>query len=164
MMKTALSWFSGEVANPAQRAWLRPCLRWAAEVLVVAAIVAMVSTFVLQPSVPSTASSAPQNRVTLHLAGQENALLDALRGQATLGDASASLALVSALLSRLEFSDARTENHDVEDARNLFEAIIWIDRDWDSPEYRATHLIEHLVARHCGHPVLRWHWLCNAEE
>lgn len=164
MMKTALSWLSGEVPNPAQRAWLRPCLRWAAEVLLVAAVVAMVSTFVPQPSVPSTASSAPQSRVSLHLAGQESPLLDALRGQATLGDTRASLALVSTLLSRLEPSDASAGNHDLEDARNLFEAIIWIDRDWDSPEYRATHLIEHLVARHCGHPVLRWHWLCNAGE
>ena len=81
--------------------------------------------------------------------------LDALRDEATLGDREAGPLLVTQLLDAYE----RTSDTD-----HLFEAVQWIDRGWSTGSYQQSGAATRVFERYCGHPVLRWHWLCDAGE
>ena len=83
------------------------------------------------------------------------ATLDTLRSDAFIGDADASRRLSGELLNRYE-----REHHE----DDLFEAMMWLERDWDSASYQAAGLTTRVVEHHCGHSVLRWHWLCQLGE
>lgn len=72
-----------------------------------------------------------------------------------LRDTQASVELVTALLDRYEREGDREKLH---------EALHWIDRDWDSQQYRASNVLARVFERDCDEAVSRWHWLCNASE
>ena len=81
--------------------------------------------------------------------------LDRLRDDAALGNTEASRFLLRQLL----------DNYDRgRDEAVLYEAAMWFDRDWSTPEYLSSGLSARLIARQCNHPVLRWHWLCALGE
>ena len=82
-------------------------------------------------------------------------LLDRLRDDAALGNTEASRFLLRQLL----------DNYDRgRDEAVLYEAAMWFDRDWSTPEYLSSGLSARLIERQCNHPVLRWHWLCALGE
>ncbi|MET0211325.1 MAG: hypothetical protein ABW220_19940 [Burkholderiaceae bacterium] len=83
------------------------------------------------------------------------ATLDTLRSDAFIGDADASRRLSGELLDRYE----REHRED-----DLFEAMMWLERDWNSPAYQSAGLTTRVFEHHCSHPVLRWHWLCQPGE
>jgi hypothetical protein len=78
-----------------------------------------------------------------------------LRMSAAMGNVEASRDLTAMLL---EYS-RRTGNPEA-----LHEAVQWIDRDWDTPEFLASNLVNTFVQGHCHKPVVRWHVLCNTSE
>jgi hypothetical protein len=83
------------------------------------------------------------------------AALDGLRARASGGDWDANRSLTRQLLDRFE----RTK-----DSEDLFEAMLWLEMDWDSPTLEHTQLQLRVFNRYCKHRVLRWHWLCSAGE
>jgi hypothetical protein len=82
-------------------------------------------------------------------------VLDGLRLRASGGDWDASRSLTRLLFDRYD----RTK-----DSEDLFEAMLWLDMDWDSPTPEHTQLQSRVFDRYCSHRVLRWHWLCRTGE
>lgn len=81
--------------------------------------------------------------------------LDNLRLRAASRDWDANRRLTRMLLDRYEQSN---------DSEDLFEAMLWLEMDWDSPTLEHTLLQLRIFNRYCTHRVLRWHWLCNPGE
>ncbi|CAN5855080.1 hypothetical protein BH11PSE13_BH11PSE13_11660 [soil metagenome] len=81
--------------------------------------------------------------------------VQALRRQAAAGESGATGQVASALLDRF---DASHEDGD------LFEAMVWLERDWDSNANLHAQLQSRVFERYCNHPILQWHWLCNPGE
>jgi len=81
--------------------------------------------------------------------------LQKLRLRAAGGDWPANRSLTRLLLDRF---DALHNSDD------LFEAMLWLDMDWDSPTAEHFALQERIYKRYCQHKVLRWHWICNPVE
>ncbi|MDM0050488.1 hypothetical protein [Variovorax sp. J22R115] len=79
--------------------------------------------------------------------------LDVLRDEAAIGDDSSNQELTTALLDRYELTA---------DPDDLYEAMLWIDWRWDASGNAES--AQRVAANHCGHPVLRWHWLCMPGE
>jgi len=79
--------------------------------------------------------------------------VDRLRNDAAVADAFATQLLVSLLLDRY---DANGRDDD------LYEAIIWIDRNLYLEENLT--LAGRITARYCNHRIVRWHSLCNPGE
>jgi hypothetical protein len=82
-------------------------------------------------------------------------VLDGLRLRASGGDWDANRSLTHLLFDRYD----RTK-----DSEDLFEAMLWLDMDWDSPTPEHTRLQSRVFDRYCSHRVLRWHWLCSPGE
>jgi hypothetical protein len=82
------------------------------------------------------------------------AVLEPLRMDALAGNIDASAELSQRLMDRFE----RTGDQD-----DLYEAFLWIARDWDEVAFLRSDVIQRAVS-HCDGPVLRWHWLCVAGE
>jgi hypothetical protein len=109
---------------------------------------------------PSLASPPPQSKTGPAPASSasmmiDRSALDALRGQATMGDSSAGILLVGALLDSYERAY---------DSNDLLEAVQWMDRSWATGEYQQSGLASRVFERHCNHKVLRWHSLCDHGE
>jgi hypothetical protein len=122
-----------------------------------AAVLAMPS---LRPDAAAPASGLAACPVAERLAPLQDSpaasALDALRQAVALGNEDASAALSSTLLNHYE-------QH--ADAAALFESLLWLERDLDSPRFTAFALIDRVVHGPCLHdPALRWHWLCNRGE
>jgi hypothetical protein len=111
-------------------------------------LLAPVSTSRL-PEQPAPVSTAPLPEL-LTPAG-----LDRLREETIMGDPGAGRELVAMLLERYERAG---------DTDDLFEAVQWMDRGWASGDYQQSGLASRVFERHCGHKVLRWHWLCDRGE
>jgi hypothetical protein len=84
-----------------------------------------------------------------------NDALDPVRFEALLGNTEAGAELAARLLDRFESWGARDD---------LFEAVQWIDRDWDQEPFLRRDVVQRLVLKHCDGPVLRWNWICVAGE
>lgn len=121
----------------------------AMQVLVMAALLA-----------PSLAGSPPAGKTGPAPAAStsrmtDRSALDPLRSQATMGDGSAGIVLVGALLDNYERAY---------DSNDLLEAVQWMDRSWATGEYQQSGLASRVFERHCNHKVLRWHSLCDHGE
>lgn len=119
------------------------------QVLVMAALLAP-SLAGLPPN--SKTGSAPASSVPRII---DRSALDALRDQTIMGDLSAGIVLVGALLDNYERAY---------DSHDLLEAVQWMDRGWATGEYQQAGLASRVFLRHCNHKVLRWHSLCDHGE
>jgi len=81
------------------------------------------------------------------------ARLDTLRNEAAIGDDRSNHALVDALLDGYD---------ETGDAQALLEAVVWLDRQADPTQDAAV--ARRVVTHYCGHPAMRWHWLCLPGE
>lgn len=81
--------------------------------------------------------------------------LDDLRQRAALGNTQAGVMLAGLLLDRAERGGG---------TEALFEAVLWIDRAWDTTEFLDSRLAARMMETHCAHPQLRHYWLCNMGE
>lgn len=80
-------------------------------------------------------------------------MLETLRTRASSGDTLPNLELIDVLLDQFDATG---------DTGPLYEAMIWVDRRWlMSGEAEAAPRVQ---ARYCGHPVVRWHTLCQLGE
>jgi hypothetical protein len=52
----------------------------------------------------------------------------------------------------------------VGESDDLYEAFQWISRDWSESSFQRDDIVQVALVRHCGHKVLRWHWLCVSGE
>lgn len=86
----------------------------------------------------------------------EPAALDSLRLAATAGDLDASAALADLLLDRYE---------QAHDSAALVDALQWLQRDWDRPDFHAFAQIARVLRGPCSdNPLLRMYWLCQQGE
>ncbi len=125
---------------------------WVGLALATASFVAAAAVVAVSHPVHKASATA---RPTAALGAQPSAALDVLREEALLGNSGASHDLVLHLLAR--YDERRDDGA-------LFEASMWFDRDWTTPEYLSSSLSARLLDRECGHPILRWHWLCVQGE
>jgi hypothetical protein len=117
----------------------------------------VIGALLLSPALESRAAylEPPQAQALSEPRIIERLELDSWRNEAVLGGSWASAHLVSALLDNYERS------HDSDD---LFEAMQWMERGWPSGLYQNSGIATRVFERHCGHKVLRWHWLCDQGE
>jgi len=94
----------------------------------------------------------PTKRAPVASASMAGTLLEELRLDAAIGNQDASRDLALSLLARYDLRG------DIDD---LFEAIVWIDRNLYAEQ---TVGLAHRVANYCDHPVVRWHPLCVPGE
>ncbi|MDM0078862.1 hypothetical protein QTH90_30960 [Variovorax sp. J2P1-59] len=83
--------------------------------------------------------------------------LDVLRDEAALGDGISSRELTDALLNRYDLTG---------DLDDLFEAVVWMDQRWAAAGDASGDIsqIQRVAVSYCGHPVVRWHWICLPGE
>ena len=79
--------------------------------------------------------------------------LDALRQGSLLGDDAAAGDLAALLLDRFDLDG---------DSDDLFEAVVWIDRNLYTAENVA--LAKRVSSRYCDHRAMQWHPICRTGE
>lgn len=107
----------------------------------------------LVPRTLAPASVSAQDRALPRVLRVAPSLLEELRQASLLGDEAAIDRLATLLLDRYDLDG---------DNDDLFEAVVWIDRDLYSTSNVA--LAKRISSRHCDHRILQWHALCHSGE
>lgn len=127
----------------------RPSSR--SRLIALAAFCSAVSLSVAAALVLVPGSVPPAKAARAQTAAESNAALDRLREEAASFNPESSRLLAASLLARYESGGATDD---------MFEALLWMERDWRQPAWLGTPLVTQFVEHHCGHRIARASWLC----